>query len=237
MVQPRRLSRWWSLNYSFFLYFLRISWLEKHINSYYVHDWQVSPQLSCGNTCRIWMWSNTQIMLYKQKRPQQGNYIMELIVTPPLFPSSYLVSVSPGSYHCPIFHKVPQPVALVNVRQPTAVHHVKTKLLVQCKGALSTSWNSETESSSEHSFSEKWGSSWCQICRHLGKRAYHNDIRCHQWRQKGHYENSRFALLTRHLHICDWYSIQSISKQLHNTCLWFSFKYGSLVSQRNAHNA
>ena len=23
---------------------------------YYVYIWQVSPQLSCGDTCQIWMW-------------------------------------------------------------------------------------------------------------------------------------------------------------------------------------
>ena len=23
---------------------------------YYVHSWQVLPQLSCGDTCQIWMW-------------------------------------------------------------------------------------------------------------------------------------------------------------------------------------
>ena len=25
-------------------------------NEYHVHIWQVSPQLSCGDTCQIWMW-------------------------------------------------------------------------------------------------------------------------------------------------------------------------------------
>ena len=25
---------------------------------YHVHIWQVSPQLSCGDTCQLWMWRN-----------------------------------------------------------------------------------------------------------------------------------------------------------------------------------
>ena len=39
-------------------YFSKISALPKHTVSieYHVYVWQVSPQLSCGDTCQIWMW-------------------------------------------------------------------------------------------------------------------------------------------------------------------------------------
>ena len=28
---------------------------------YHIHTWQVSPQLSCGDTCQIWMWFKKNI--------------------------------------------------------------------------------------------------------------------------------------------------------------------------------
>ena len=41
-----------------FRYFLNFSSLSKHTLAvkYRVYIWQVSPQLSCGDTCQIWMW-------------------------------------------------------------------------------------------------------------------------------------------------------------------------------------
>ena len=41
-----------------FRYFPIFSALPKHTLDieYYVYLWQVSPQLSCGDTCQIWMW-------------------------------------------------------------------------------------------------------------------------------------------------------------------------------------
>ena len=56
----------WGLPSQFppFPYFLNFSSLSKHTLAvkYRVYIWQVSPQLSCGDTCQIWMWfeeSNT----------------------------------------------------------------------------------------------------------------------------------------------------------------------------------
>ena len=42
-----------------FRYFPNFSESQKHTLAieYHVHIWQVSPQLSCGDTCQIWMWS------------------------------------------------------------------------------------------------------------------------------------------------------------------------------------
>ena len=41
-----------------FRYFPNFSALSKHTLDikYHVYIWQVSPQLSCGDTCQIWMW-------------------------------------------------------------------------------------------------------------------------------------------------------------------------------------
>ena len=42
-----------------FRYFPNFSESQKHTLAieYHVYIWQVSPQLSCGDTCQIWMWS------------------------------------------------------------------------------------------------------------------------------------------------------------------------------------
>ena len=41
-----------------FRYFPKFSVLPKHMLDieYHVYIWQVSPQLSCGDTCQIWKW-------------------------------------------------------------------------------------------------------------------------------------------------------------------------------------
>ena len=41
-----------------FRYFPNFSALSKHpfVLEYHVYIWQVSPQLSCGDSCQIWMW-------------------------------------------------------------------------------------------------------------------------------------------------------------------------------------
>ena len=31
-------------------------WINRLVVEYHVYIWQVSPQLSCGDTCQIWMW-------------------------------------------------------------------------------------------------------------------------------------------------------------------------------------
>ena len=52
---------WWLLSqFSPFRYFPNFSALLKHIlpTWYHVYIWQVSPQLSCGDTCQIWMGFN-----------------------------------------------------------------------------------------------------------------------------------------------------------------------------------
>ena len=53
-------SQGWGLLSQFppFRHFPNFSALSKHTLDikYYVHIWQVSPQLSCGDTFQIWMW-------------------------------------------------------------------------------------------------------------------------------------------------------------------------------------
>ena len=41
-----------------FRYFPNFSALSKHTLyiDYHIYIWQISPQLSCGDTCQIWMW-------------------------------------------------------------------------------------------------------------------------------------------------------------------------------------
>ena len=50
----------WGLRSQFlpFRYFPNFSALSKQtlVIEYHVYIWQVSPQLSCGDTCQIWMW-------------------------------------------------------------------------------------------------------------------------------------------------------------------------------------
>ena len=49
-----------------FRYFLNFSSLSKHTLAvkYRVYIWQVSPQLSCGDTCQIWMWFEESNMYF-----------------------------------------------------------------------------------------------------------------------------------------------------------------------------
>ena len=58
----------WGLLSQFFpfRYFLNFSSLSKHTLAvkYRVYIWQVSPQLSCGDTCQIWMWFEESNMYF-----------------------------------------------------------------------------------------------------------------------------------------------------------------------------
>ena len=47
-------------------FFLNFSLLSKHILTvkYRIYIWQVSPQLSCGDTCQIWMWFDESNMYF-----------------------------------------------------------------------------------------------------------------------------------------------------------------------------
>ena len=49
---------WGLLGRFFFRYFSGFSYLSKQWLpiAYHVHIWQLSPQLSCGDNCQIWMW-------------------------------------------------------------------------------------------------------------------------------------------------------------------------------------
>ena len=49
-----------------FRYFPKFSSLSKHTLTvkYRVYIWQVSPQLSCGDTCQIWMWFKKSNMYF-----------------------------------------------------------------------------------------------------------------------------------------------------------------------------
>ena len=55
------ISLGWGLLSQFppFRYFPNFLESQKHALAieYHVYIWQVSPQLSCGDTCQIWMWS------------------------------------------------------------------------------------------------------------------------------------------------------------------------------------
>ena len=56
----RTIDQGWGLLSRFppFRYFPNFSALSKHTLDieYHVYIWQVSPQLSCGDTCQIWKW-------------------------------------------------------------------------------------------------------------------------------------------------------------------------------------
>ena len=58
----------WGLlsQFSPFRYFPKFSALSKHTLTvrYRVYIWQVSPQLSCGDTCQIWMWFEESNMYF-----------------------------------------------------------------------------------------------------------------------------------------------------------------------------
>ena len=49
-----------------FRYFPNFSSLSKHTLTvkYRIYIWQVSPQLSCGDTCQIWMWFDESNMYF-----------------------------------------------------------------------------------------------------------------------------------------------------------------------------
>ena len=58
--QKLNIDQWWGLLSLFppFRYFPKFSAFAKRTLTvrYRVYIWQVSPQLSCGGTCQIWMW-------------------------------------------------------------------------------------------------------------------------------------------------------------------------------------
>ena len=51
-----------------FRYFPKFSALSKHTLTveYRVYIWHVSPQLSCGDTCQIWMWFEESNMYFRE---------------------------------------------------------------------------------------------------------------------------------------------------------------------------
>ena len=53
-----------------FPYFPHFSalWIYTLAIEYHVYIWQVSPQLSCGDTCQIWMWLNNLTYIFLQDR-------------------------------------------------------------------------------------------------------------------------------------------------------------------------
>ena len=89
---------WWlQSQFPSFCYSLNFSIMSKHTLAieYNVYIWQVSPQLSCGDTCQIWMWfkeSNryfckTEIFVYGKinkwsfSNPQPRKTILEMAST------------------------------------------------------------------------------------------------------------------------------------------------------------
>ena len=67
------------------------------------HIWQVSPQLSCGDTCQIWMWCSICNQCFDNNENQENNRTEEIgLVTPPLIliisPSN---NISPTRLHVP----------------------------------------------------------------------------------------------------------------------------------------
>ena len=59
-MEPVQIAQAWGLLSQFppFRYFPHFSgsWKHRLIIEYHVYIWQVAPQLSCGDTCQIWMW-------------------------------------------------------------------------------------------------------------------------------------------------------------------------------------
>ena len=58
-MAPSRCQGWGLLSqFSLFSYFSHFPLLSKQMLGieYHVYIWQVLPQLSCGDTCQIWMW-------------------------------------------------------------------------------------------------------------------------------------------------------------------------------------
>ena len=73
VLQPKysriiKLCQGWGLLSQFlpFRYFPNFSALSKQTLAieYHVYIWQVSPQLSCGDTCQIWMWFEKSNMYF-----------------------------------------------------------------------------------------------------------------------------------------------------------------------------
>ena len=67
-IYPHRRDLGWGLLSQFppFRYFPNFSSLSKHTLTveYRIYIWQVSPQLSCGDTCQIWMWFEESNMYF-----------------------------------------------------------------------------------------------------------------------------------------------------------------------------
>ena len=67
-LQCDTLPQGWGLLSQFppFRYFPKFSALSKHTLTvrYRVYIWQVSPKLSCGDTCQIWMWFEESNMYF-----------------------------------------------------------------------------------------------------------------------------------------------------------------------------
>ena len=78
----------WGLLYQFppFHYFQKFSALFKHIwvIEYHIYIWQVSPQLSCGDTCQIWMWFNKSNSSYGKIKHFAYRVINERSLTNPI---------------------------------------------------------------------------------------------------------------------------------------------------------
>ena len=67
MVTRQPIQGWGLLSqFPPFRYFTNFSSLSKHTLTvkYRVYIWQVSPQLSCGDTCKIWMWFEESNMYF-----------------------------------------------------------------------------------------------------------------------------------------------------------------------------
>ena len=68
-------------------------WVDNYIFQKYlsdplnhIHIWQVSPQHSCGDTCQIWMWYSTGILLILKN--WQNNRTEEIVSVPPTHPGA-----------------------------------------------------------------------------------------------------------------------------------------------------
>ena len=67
---------------------------------YDTHIWQVSPQLSCGDTCQIWMWNKWfRTYLSKIKFSLTKELIIRASSNPHPWPSTALYQVSSGSFN------------------------------------------------------------------------------------------------------------------------------------------
>ena len=105
-------NQWWGLQSQFspLRYFPDFSALSKHTldTEYHVCIWQVSPQLSCGDTCHIWMWFKGSNSYFARSK----NLLTEKLT------NGALVAPTSGHFGMGIQHRCAYRCALLRMRGP-----------------------------------------------------------------------------------------------------------------------